>query len=82
MTWLYMTRADGEWARYDFKDFWDVVDEDLWTYIGRTSPELWAALPGDADFVVGDNDVGFHPMRFETFGRMEDLVAWVKEGME
>ena len=78
MTYLYMSRADGEWARHDFDGLLDEPDEDVWTYIGRVAPELWNALPADAGFVVGEDGPGFHPERFETFGRIDDLVEWAE----
>lgn len=78
MTYLYMNRKDGEWARIDVE--MEDTDEDLWTFVGRVFPELWNALPPETEFIIGEDGLGFHPYSFETFGRVDDLIEWVEEG--
>jgi len=68
---VYMTRADGKWAGFDFGDVSEV--EDFWCFIDQASPELWNALPDDAEF----SEV--RPSECETFVRLDDLVAWADE---
>ena len=71
MTYLYLSRKDGKWARYDFEDISEA--EDYWCFIEQVSPELWNALPPTSEFSTEA------PSMYETFTRMDDLIAWADE---
>ena len=71
MTFVYLSRKDGKWARYDFGDISEV--EDFWYFIDQASPELWSALLPTSEFSTKA------PSEYETFVNMDDLIAWVDE---
>lgn len=78
MTYIYIGKPDGKWARHDFTEEKEHEDEDIWSYIERVAPDLYDSLPDGTDFVV-DGEKGYHPQEFETFIDVKDLVAWAKK---
>ena len=72
MVYIYISRADGEWARYDVGEISE--GEDFWTLINRISLRLWDVLPEETDFTLEATQT------YETFLNVEDLISWIEEG--
>jgi len=69
MTYIYMTRKDGEWAGIDFT----TVETDLWATVDKACPELWNALPPNAELSLEPPSVWLH------FSKFDELVEWVED---
>lgn len=80
MTWIYFWNENKQkFGRFDFDCYGDEEEdtEDVWSFIGRVSDELWNVLTPNA-YICFEDEVLLSD--YETFVHLSDLIDWLDDG--